>query len=132
MIDKDKIKKDNVLIDDLYVFINQYRSHIEPQSRSYIVNLLERLVKTIKEYQENIEKLDNDIESNKLLFEYYSSKILKFESSYSEIKSKITETLNIPFVGKTSEQANKRLGMDEGLHTALEIIDETLENIKNN
>lgn len=130
--EKEQIKKENRLLDELAVFITQYKHHVEPQSRSSITNLLENLISLIYQYRDKYIELNKEYETNKLLNQYYIDKILKLESSFDEIKSKLNELLTIPFEGKTNEQANKRLGMDEGLHTAIEIIDETLENIKNN
>lgn len=125
--EKEQVKKEDRLLDELAVFITQYKHHVEPQSRSSITNLLENLISLVYQYRDKYIELNKEYEANKLLNQYYIDKILKLESNFDEIKSKLNEILILPFRGKTSEQANKRLGMDEGLHMALEIIEEILK-----
>ena len=68
--EKEQIKKENRLLDELAVFITQYKHHVEPQSRSSITNLLENLISLVYQYRDKYIELNKEYEANKLLNQY--------------------------------------------------------------
>ena len=102
----------DLLIDEFAEFCLRYKCHIDPDNRPIAISLLDKVLSTLKWDKEEIAKLNMNLKDSKSINDEIMRDKIDAEDRLLKLRDEIEDLLNMPFEGKSNNEAHERLGQD--------------------
>lgn len=122
------MNKNNVMAKELELtdffaeFILKYKHHVEMPDKHLAAGNLDKLFQILLAHQDNTRQLNQTIQDKDAKIEELQNRLDDEHFKLDKLEEQIHDLLEIPFKSQLGEEAYRRLGADEALHTILDII----------
>lgn len=122
------MNKNNVMAKELELtdffaeFILKYKHHVEMPDKNLAIGNLDKVFQILLTHQDDSRRLNQYIQDKDAKIEELQSKLDDEHLKLDKLEEQIRDLLEIPFKSRLGEEAYRRLGADEALHTILDII----------
>lgn len=122
------MKKNNVMAKELELtdffaeFILKYKNYIEMPDKHLAAGNLDKVFQILLSYQDSARQTNQVIQEKDAKIEELQNRLDDEHLKLDKLEEQIHELLEIPFRSRLGEEAYRRLGADEALHTILDII----------
>lgn len=122
------MNKNNVMAKELELtdffaeFILKYKHHVEMPDKHLAAGNLDKLFQILLAHQDNTRQLNQTIQDKNAKIEELQNRLDDEHLKLDKLEEQIHDLLEIPFKSRLGEEAYRRLGADEALHTILDII----------